>query len=294
MKAISKLLLSATLMSVLFISCSDDGSDNTPVAPTGNIIATVDGTAWEATGVAIVSDNFISVGGKSGGKTVQVTVFKDDAVGTYEVKGVGAITTYTPEAIVLYETAGSGTSSSIYFDNKEAVGSVIITEIDEVNKTVSGTFQSKVKSFIDGSTAELTTGSFSKVPYTTEVTTSTMNAKIDGVQFNSHIVVSAKAAGTLILNGQTLGGQQIITISVPEKVSVGTFTLGEPGFTDHYATYTTNGEKNYTSVSGTLKITAHNTTTKHIEGTFSFSAELFGPVEGDAISLTEGVFSITY
>jgi hypothetical protein len=292
MKVISKLLLSATLMSILFSSCSDDDSDKSPVAPAGNIIATVDGTSWEASGIAIIGNNSISVGGQSGGKTVQITTFKDDVVGTYEVKGIGALTTYTPEAMVAYETSGSFASASIYFDNVVAVGSVTITEIDEVNKTVSGTFHSKVKSFTDGTTAEITAGSFTKVPYTTEITTSTMSAKIDGVQFNAHVVVSANGMGTLVLNGETLGGQQIITISVPETIAVGTYTFGELGFSDQYTTYTANG-KTYASVSGTLKITAHNKVTKHIEGTFTFSAEPFG-FEADNVSATEGVFSINY
>lgn len=288
---ISKLLLSATLLSVLFTSCSDD-SDNLPVAPAGNIIATVGGTSWEASGVAIIGNNSISVGGQSGGKTVQVTIFKDDVVGTYEVKGIGALTTFTPEAMVAYETSGSLASASIYFDNIDAVGSVTITEIDEVNKTVSGTFHSKVKSYTDETTIEITTGSFTKIPYTTEITTSTMSAKIGGVQFNSHVVVSAKAMGMLVLNGQTLGGQQIITISVPETITVGTYTFGELGFSDQYTTYSANG-KTYASVSGTLKITVHNKTTKHIEGTFTFAAEPFG-FEASNVSATEGVFSVNY
>ena len=291
MKAISKLLLSATLLSVLFTSCSDD-SDNSPVAPAGKIIATVGGTSWESSGVAIIDDNFISVGGESGGKALQATVFKDDVVGTYEVKGIGALTTYTPEAMVAYGTSGYGASSSIYFDNDVAIGSVTITEIDEVNKTVSGTFYSKVKSYIDGTTIEITSGSFTKIPYTTELPTSTLSAKIDGVQFNAHLVVSANGMGTLVLNGQTLGGQQIITISVPETITAGTYTLGELGLSDQYTTYTTNG-KIYASASGTLKITVHNTTTKHIEGTFNFAAEPFG-FEASNISVTEGAFSVDY
>lgn len=293
MKAISKVLLSVTLLSILFPSCSDDSDKSPiPVAPAGNIIATVDGTSWEASGIAIINDNFISVGGQSGGKTVQVTVFKDDVVGTYEVKGIGALTTYTPEAMVAYEMSGSNASASIYYDNNEAVGSVTITEIDEVNKTVSGTFHSKVKSYTDGTALEITTGSFTKIPYSTEVVTSTMSAKIDGVQFNSHIVVSASAMGTLVLNGQTLGGQQIVTISVPETIIAGTYTLGELGLSDQYTTYTKNG-KTYASVSGTLKIAVHNKTTKHIEGTFNFSAEPFG-FEASNVTATDGVFSVDY
>jgi hypothetical protein len=292
MKAISKLLFSATLMSVLFTSCSDDDSNKSPVAPAGNIIATVDGAAWEASGVAIIGNNSISVGGQSGGKTVQVTVYKDDVVGTYEVKGLGALTTFTPEAMVAYEASGSLASASIYFDNSVAVGSVTITEIDEVDKTVSGTFHSKVKSFTDETTNEITAGSFTKIPYTTEVTTSTMSAKIDGVQFNSHVVVSARSMGTIVLNGQTLGAQQIITISVPETIAVGTYALGELGLSDQYTTYTANG-KTYASVSGTVKITVHNKTTKHIEGLFNFTAEPFG-FEGSNVSATEGAVSLNY
>jgi hypothetical protein len=291
MKVISKLLLSATLVSVLFTSCSDDESGNVPVAPAGKIIATVGGTPWESTGAAIINNNSISVGGESGGNAIQATVLKDDVVGTYEVKGIGALTTFTPEAMVAYGTSGSVASTSIYFDNDVAIGSVTITEIDDVNKTVSGTFHSKVKSYTLGTIIEITAGSFTKIPFVTESSQNTMKAKIDGVQFNSHVVVSASAMGTLVLNGQTLGGQQIITISVPEAIAVGTYAFGELG-SDQYTTYSTNGET-YTSISGTLKITDHNKTTKHIEGTFAFTAEPF-VFEGSNVSATEGVFSVDY
>jgi hypothetical protein len=293
MKVISKLLLAATLVSVLFTSCSHDSeSDNLPVAPAGKIIATVGGTSWESSGVAIIDNNSISVGGESGSKAIQATVFKDDIVGTYEVKGIGALTTFTPEAMVAYGTSGAGASASIYYDNDVAVGSVTITEIDEVNKTVSGTFHSKVKSYTDGTTIEITAGSFTKIPYTTETSASTMSAKIDGVQFNSDVVVSASAMGMLVVNGQTLGGQQIITISVPETIAVGAYTFGELGLSDQYTTYSVNG-KTYASISGALNITAHNKTTKHIEGTFTFAAEPFG-FEASNVSATEGDFSVDY
>lgn len=287
-----KILLSAMFLSMLFISCSDDSDKNEPVAPAGSIIATVGGTAWESSGTAIIDNNSIWIGGLSGNKALQVTVFKDDAVGTYTVKGIGELTTYTPEAIVAYGVEGVATSASIYFDNDVAVGSVTITEIDEANKTVSGTFHSQVKSYTDGTTFDITAGSFTKIPYTTELPTSTMSAKIDGVQFNSGIVVSATAAGTIVINGQTLGGAQIITISVPQSIAVGTYAFGELGLSDQYTTYTKNG-KIYTSISGTLKINVHNTTTDHIEGTFSFNAEPFG-FEGSNVSATEGAFSVDY
>lgn len=93
-----------------------------------------------------------------------------------------------------------------------------------------------------------------------------------------------------MINGQTLGGQQIITI--PESIAVGTYTFGELGLSDQYTTYSKSG-KIYTSISGTLKIGVHNTSTNHIEGTFSFNAEPFG-FEGSNVSATEGGFSVDY
>ena len=292
MKAISKLLLCATLLGVFSTSCSDE-SDNSPVAPAGKIIATVGGTSWEATGIAVMDDDYIMVGGESGGKSINVEVVTGNVVGTYEVKGMGALAPKEiPDAIVEYGTSGVYTTASLYCDNDVAVGSVVITEIDEAKKTVSGTFHSKLKNYVDGTTFEITTGSFTKIPYTKELTTSTMSAKIDGVQFNSSVVVSASAMGMLVLNGQTLGGQQIITISVPETITVGTYALGELGLSDQYTTYTKNGNT-YASVSGTLKITAHNKTTQHIEGTFTFAAEPFG-FEASNVSATEGAFSVDY
>ena len=291
MKNISLLLVAAISLSAFLTSCNSDKSNETPVASSGKIIATVDGTAWESDGIAIISNNSISVGGQSGDKVLQATVFKDDVVGTYDVKGIGELTTFTPEAMVAYGNSGLAAFASIYFDNDVSVGTVIITEIDQVNKTVSGTFHSKVKNYNDGSTVEITNGSFTKIPYTNEAQSSIMSAKIDGVEFNSDIVVSGSAMGTLVLNGQTAGAQQIITISFPVDISVGTYQLGELG-SGQYTTYTKSGNI-FTSVSGTLKITAHDKTNKEIEGTFNFIAEPFG-FEAADVSATEGEFSVMY
>jgi hypothetical protein len=164
MKAISKVLLAATLCG-LFISCSDD-SENAPVAPAGKLIATVGGIAWESEAIASVEHDFewIHVVSRIDDKEIWVLVNKDDAVGTYKVTGFGDLTGPSPDAIVTYNNSSSEGSSSIYFDKDVVVGSVTITEIDEVNKTVSGSFYSKVKSNTTGTLLEITSGSFTKIP----------------------------------------------------------------------------------------------------------------------------------
>jgi hypothetical protein len=161
MKTIFKALLCVTLLSMVITSCSDDSE--TPVAPAGKMIASFRGTSWVSSAIAGTTNNTINVISHSDNKTIQVLVNKDNTVGTYEVTGAGTVTGYVPDAMVAYDQPLDAFVSA-YFDNAVVVGSVTITEIDDVNMTISGTFYSKLKSVSDGSEYELTNGSFTKIP----------------------------------------------------------------------------------------------------------------------------------
>ena len=165
MKTISKIFLSATLLCVL-ISCSDDSEDG-PVAPEGKMIATIDGVAWEVEATATVRHDFeyIHVVARKDTKELWVMVDKDDAVGTYEVTGYSDMAGPASDAAVTYNTSSTEGSSSVFCEMHVVVGSVTITEIDETNRTVSGTFHSKVKHNITKASGEITKGSFTKIPF---------------------------------------------------------------------------------------------------------------------------------
>ena len=138
MKKIFKTLLCLTLFGLLLMSCSKDSDNDTPVAPAGKFVAKVDGASFEADGAAQIYNDVIIVAGQMGTKTISVTVTKG-VVGTYEVKGTAL--GVTPDAEINYSPDGKTVSSSV-FAAGETVGTVTISEIDQVNKTVSGTFSS--------------------------------------------------------------------------------------------------------------------------------------------------------
>jgi hypothetical protein len=287
MKKIFKTLLCLTLFGLLLTSCSKDSDNNdTPVAPAGKFIAKIDGVSFEADGGAQIYNDVIIVAGINGTKSVSVIVTKG-VTGTYDVKGTpGGV---TPDAEVNYSPDGQTVFTST-LDISEKAGTVTITEIDKVNKTVSGTFSSAVISGNTATYAQITSGSFTKIPYST-APLNTMTAKIDGTPFAATVVVAPRAMGMLVMNGQTLNGAQIITLSVSETVAPGTYVLGELG-SEAYATYTANSTT-FVSNAGTITITSHNTTTKRIVGTFSFPADPFIP-GGDGHTVMEGAFAITY
>ena len=133
MKTIFKTLLCLTLFGLLLTSCSKDDNNDTPVAPAGKFIAKIDGTSFEADGGAQIYNDVIIVAGLTGTKSISVMITKG-VEGTYDVKGTpGGV---TPDAEVTYSPDGKSAFSSI-FDIGEKAGTVTITEIDKVNKTVS-------------------------------------------------------------------------------------------------------------------------------------------------------------
>jgi hypothetical protein len=280
-------LLAFTLMTLALVSCSDDSDDNKPAitAPVGKVSATIGSTSFEGAGGAQISNDEIVVGAISGDHLLSIFVTKAAAVGTYEVKG--AQPGVTPDAEINYSPDGVTLYSSVFALNGEKVGTVTIVEIDEANKTISGTFSTKVLS--TGGSLEVS-GSFNKIPFT-NMASNSLTAKIDGTSFTATAAFGQSTMGIIALNGQTLNGSKIITVSFDEDISTGTYAIGEIG-DDVYATFTTD-LVNFVSSTGTLTITKHDKSASRIEGTFSFEAVPFFE-EGDGHNITEGSFAITY
>jgi hypothetical protein len=276
------------LLLTVVSSCSESEDPSPEItAPEGKIVATIEGGSFEATGGAQIYNNEIMLGGNSGSESISVIITKAAAVGTYDVKGA-ALGVTTPDAEINYTPDGNTLYSSVFATDGETVGTVTITEIDETNKTISGTFSSKI--VLNGTTKEIAKGSFNKIPYTS-APPSTLSAKIDGADFTATVVIAQRAQGFLIINGQALNGSKIITITFDDNIAVGNHEIGELG-DEIYATYTAS-LSSFVSTSGTLKITKNDTSAKRVEGTFSFEAEPFFE-EGDGHTITAGSFSVSY
>ena len=180
----------------------------------------------------------------------------------------------------IYEDMGG----NIYTTNPDGEGVVTISELNETNKTLSGTF--KFNAFLPGiDTIYVSKGTLYNISYaggTIQDPTNAGNfiAKVDNNPFLP-IVVSARDTGNKILiSGSTANAT--IAVSLPQEVEVGEYLIPRSGFTAKYQDAT--GPE--TTSEGIITITEHNLGQKTLKGTFSFLTE--------RTEITEGQFDIIY
>ena len=156
------LLIALLAFTFSFWSCKDD----TEINPDASMSARLDGTPWNASSTGLKSGNTITLTGvsSSSGKTVAV-VFKAE-LGTQllnasvDTSGTNAVPSviYSP-----LPTINPTNKLASNFCTSNVGGQIIITEIDTENKTVTGTFMSKVCTF--NSSIEITEGNLNKAKY---------------------------------------------------------------------------------------------------------------------------------
>lgn len=290
-------MIAASLLGAasMFNACSEE-EEKAKSAPDGALIATVAGKSWSSKiAGAVVIDGDMTISAESADGSHIVLVLNGAEVGTYVVSGI--VDNESPENFVSYTPPGADVMtnptyvSSNMFE-KTNVGEVRITEVDLVNKTVSGTFICKVKRTVpQDAEIEIKSGSFTKVVYQEEpgsLPGNEFSAKIAGSTFAPSTMGGVKSFGYIVVSAS---GTASVGIGIDASTGTGTFDLGPMG-SDYYATVVKNGTS-YESVSGTLKITLHDKVNGRIEGTFSFTAEIF-LTGGSPISVTEGSFAVSY
>lgn len=122
-------------------------------------------------------------------------------------------------------------------------------------------------------------------------------AKIDGTEFVEVDITTSVSTWTQTLSiTATNASGQYVRVSVPENISVGTYSFGDP-FQGTRAGYFNDGNSTYAADqgTGTLNIVSHNTTTNSISGFFSFEAVPYSASTGnDNYTVSEGEFVATY
>jgi hypothetical protein len=278
----------ALIASLSFTSCKKDSTDdNTPTTQTaanGGMIAKIDGKAWTANLTGASQQNgMTNISGQStDGQTLTITL-SDTKAGTYALNGS------TMHAAAYTKTQGSSGYSSNGASG--AGGTVVISEVDATNKTISGTFSFTLIEPSSGSKVVVSEGSFNKVTYTTCNTTAKkdVHAKVDGQTWDASSVYVTKYNGKIAIaanssNGTTIG------MYIPETATVGTHEIDM--FGDYTAQYNKSSSVFLMADSGNITITENNTTTRLLTGTFSFEAsEISG---SEKASITNGTFSVNY
>ena len=277
--------------------------DDNPV--TGDFRAKIDGVQWVANKAAVATRDFgiINISGLSNDDKVVTITLQDNGVGTYDLKFTNA------DHAGAYSDPASGSpiafTSNAGTNPGDCGGTLTITEINTSTKRMSGTFSFKVLRQTDGASRNITEGVFNNISYAPPPTPpsnnkDTFKVKIAGTQWTPPTLMAVKTpavppmAAQIAVTGTDNSTLKSVGLVMPVDITPGTYTLDFFGMT-HIGVYNPDSDPNHSqaSMSGTLTILTHNTTTKRIRGNFSFHAEaLLNPAL--STELTEGFFAVTY
>jgi Family of unknown function (DUF6252) len=296
MKSLYKVLGISVLVFTLF-SCqkelSVENGGNTPVS-NAVLKMKIDGVQWIADNGAsgTILAGFISFGGLSKDHKELAVTLSDTTQGTYTLDqnsiDVAGLVDSTTNASDSYTTnAGADTAQS--------GGTVTVTSIDRSKKTMTGTFKFKMFRQSDSKVVSITEGSFTNLPYTSELPTAsagdTLTVTIDGSAWSAKSIQAQSTSGQLVIAGAETNATKGIGIQVASNITPGTYQFGP--ITSPTGFYFPNTTTFYVSTSGTLKILENNTSTKRIRGNFDFSAASTSDPNAKA-ALTAGYFSLKY
>jgi len=312
MKKIKALL---SVFAVIFAAVNFTSCDTEPVDPVllenigqepgtaGPAVFKVDfsGETFVATSSAAVGSNgSVAITGIKGTNGQAVSILIDGAtVGSY------------PAAKVILDYSPSGDSEYSYtnvnLSTGQESGTVSISSIDTVNKTISGTF-----SFVGwwGNTElnlpsiAFTNGVFQNIPYTGTIGGGTTNpepvegedvfkAKVNGAQqdYAENLTISSSGEeGNKFINMTGVNANSTISISVFSSFTAGTYPIGT-GFNDAAANFMDAASGNgYTIDNGSITITSN--TGGIIKGTFTFLVK--DDAGATVYTVTEGAFDVEW
>jgi hypothetical protein len=130
-----------------------------------DMVATIDSVSWQAadsTQTAIISQGLVTISGISAdGQEISITL-DDTVVGEY-------ILNQTSTSLAIYanlDSVGSyAYSTNQGTDTAQAGGTVTVTSVNKVGRTISGIFSFKVFRNSDGTQKDITAGDFYNIPY---------------------------------------------------------------------------------------------------------------------------------
>ncbi len=286
------------LVSIALQSC-DSSDDSNDAPPAGTLQVSFDNQTLVADLVSsTILDDVINVMGIRGseGEMISITLF-GSTPGTYQL-GVATENPLQINSVSYIEPNNTGSGVFVSrVDDITSQGEVIITEIDNVNMTISGTFNFTGTNGSTQEVKEFTNGSFVEVSYNDGLVANdnTFFAKVDGTEFVEDVVAGTRitlGGSTTLSISATKNSQETIGLSFDGDIAVGTYDFGGFGGVP-LAQYNTPGSNDVNLGDGTFTITEHDIANKHIVGTFEFIATSF--LGGDSsYEITEGSFDVIY
>ena len=251
-----------------FVSCDDTETNDV------SFQAKIDNRLYQATeSVASVDDN--------GSLIIKGANIEESIILTLSSlkKGNFMISNESPNHAVYADASGN-----TFTTNSNGYGVVRISDVDEVNRTLTGNFSfSAILRGVD--TVYVSKGVLHQVPFSDgniviPGEAGIFKAKVDGEPFVPSHVAGINTGNSIIISGDSMDAS--IAISTPVDVEAGEYTLPRGGFSAKYQD--TSGPQ--TTSEGLLKIISHDPVAKTMNGTFSFITNLS--------EITEGEFEITY
>lgn len=225
--------------------------------------------------------------------------------GTLTINGVNPLEklniNLSSDALGTYPLGSGSDNEAIYVFNNTNVfstsrgfgrGEVVLTR-SLVDNTISGSFD--FVSYLPGQVDSLYMrgGIIYQVPFGDPIGiinpgdfVSGFSALVDGVGFSPVGVVPVVSGGTITVNAAN-SDRDFIMLTFPVNITIGTYDIARTG--SYQASYNDGGAGVSPAVSGTLEVTAVDTTAATIEGTFSFTTGGPGNFE-----ITNGTFAIEY
>jgi hypothetical protein len=274
--------------------------------------AIVDGKNWESVeGAAMYKDRLYRIRALAAdGSKI--------SFGIHSLSPAIYATEHDPQSIFIdnratFFPANWSADNAYYTSNRlaegiEAGGTITITDYNDKEKLVSGTFKlllTRWRSDKDGlilspaQVEEVTLeGAFTDISVV-EIPDNTAFAKIDGIPVNYEAKELGGGAGPLYVGVGMFRNYSTISIMLPDNVLPGTYTLDgiEKGMRIFKGVYeeidSTSSSFRYPAAEGTIAIIKHNRLTDRLEGTFSFNAVTY-PEGETKYEIREGTFAITY
>ncbi|WP_188934299.1 DUF6252 family protein [Puia dinghuensis] len=295
-----KVLLYSLAIVLGLAACRKETSIENGGTAAGNFTAKIDGVQWTAAttkeGASILGGIIQITGISADNKEITMTI-TDSVAGGYPLN-------QTTPSFAAYANVDSSElyaySTNQGSDSTQAGGSVTITRIDTVAKTISGTFAFNVFRDIDGRKKSITNGVFTKIPYVTSLpataSTDTLKANIDGNAWTGVNIQASATAGQLTIIGASANGIQTIGLLLPANATPGSYALdgSNPSYLAAYTFVANSATNAFVSTKGTLTITSNNTATRRIRGTFTFTGSDPTGASNTTHSISSGVFAVSY
>lgn len=290
-KAMKNITILLLFFSIIFLSC-EEAVLSIPNSQLGSgFEVSFDGKEFFTESVDYTSDGTNIFINAIKPETNEIFTIKipDFGIGTFDLEGTTNIATYIKN---------DPTSADIWstFDAASSEGKVVFTKIDDVNNTVSGTFNFTAENLSSGARKEFTLGRFSDVSKNVlPVSNDDFSAKIEGKEYvDISLFGSLVSIGSseLIMISANRSLTETIGISLESDISIGTYSFGS-FISQSYPTgqYSLNGSTYVAD--GEIIITQHDTANKNISGTFEFVASPITSATPN-FNITEGAFSVSY